>query len=93
MKERGSRGIPGLCLFGSVCCAWVCRVGAAVIKLYLYGVSQLTGWEVSVRGFERCVRTSRQVGGLAAQACAPQSFLVVDLKLVCWLQEEMWMCG
>lgn len=87
MKERGSWGIPRLYLFGSVCCAWVCCVGAAVIKLYLYGVSQLTGWEVCVRGFECCVRASHQVGGLAAQACALQSFLVMGLKLVCWLQE------
>lgn len=52
----GSQEIPGLCcLFGyhAFCCA--CRVGAAAIKLYLYGVSQLAGWEVVVRGCERCV--------------------------------------
>lgn len=35
--------------------ACVCCVGVAAIKLYLYGVSQLAGWEVMVRGCERCV--------------------------------------
>lgn len=30
-------------------------VGGAAIKLYLYGVSQLAGWEVVVRGCECCV--------------------------------------
>lgn len=35
--------------------ACVCCVGVAAIKLYLYGVSQRAGWEVTVRGCERCV--------------------------------------
>lgn len=35
--------------------ACMCCVGGAAIKLYLYGVSQRAGWEVTVRGCEHCL--------------------------------------
>lgn len=43
-----------VCL-ATACFACVCCVGVAAIKLYLYGVSQCAGWEVTVRGCERCM--------------------------------------
>jgi len=49
-KSQGFAVCLATARFARVCC-----VGGAAIKLYLYGVSQLAGWEVTVRGCERCV--------------------------------------
>lgn len=69
--------------------ACVCCVGAAAIKLYLSGVSQLAGWEVTIRGCERRVRTSPEVWGLAAWAKCHSLFLVRYLKAVYQLRASV----
>lgn len=49
-KSQGFAVCSATARFACACC-----VGGAAIKLYLSGVSQLAGWEVVLRGCERCV--------------------------------------